>query len=117
MSENYTVYAIRCRKTKRMYIGRTKQMTEERVKAHLTLLRSNKHTSKLMQEDYNQYGEDTFEYYELEKGVTFQDRNKECFYMDRYKTCDPKYGYNRQDNHNRAKGCIKKVKGMPEIPN
>ena len=57
MNDNYTIYAIRCKETKKMYIGRTRQETEERVKAHLTLLRSNKHTSKLMQEDYNKYGE------------------------------------------------------------
>jgi hypothetical protein len=116
MNDCYTIYAIRCKATKRMYIGRTKQSTEERIKSHLTLLRSNKHTSKLMQEDYNKYGEDNFEYYELETGLKFEDRNKECFYMDRYKTCNPKYGYNRQDNHNRAKGCIPKAKGLPDIP-
>lgn len=114
--DNYTIYAIRCKETKRIYIGRTRQPTEERVKAHLTLLRGKKHTSKLMQEDYNKYGEDSFEYYELETNVTFQNRSKEWFYMDKYKTCNPKYGYNRQDNHNRAKGCIKKINGIPEMP-
>lgn len=116
MSDCYTIYAIKCKETKRMYIGRTKQSTEERIKAHLTLLRSKKHTNKLMQEDYNQYGEDNFEYYELEKEVSFKDRNRECFYMDKYKTCNSKYGYNTRDNHSRARGSIQIIKGMPEIP-
>lgn len=112
----YTIYAIKCIETKRMYIGRTRQPVEERIKAHLTLLRSKKHTNKLMQEDYNRYGEDTFEYYELEIGIEFKDRSREVFYMDKYKTCNSKYGYNTNDNHSRAKGCIKKIQGMPEIP-
>lgn len=115
MEHTYTIYAIRCKANGRMYIGRTKQLTEERIKAHLTLLRSKKHTNKLMQEDYNKYGEDNFEYYELETGLTFENRNKECFYMDKYKTCDSRYGYNTRDNHSRAKGIIKIIKGLPEF--
>lgn len=115
MNDIYTIYAIRCKNTKKLYIGRTKQTTEERIKEHLTLLRSKKHTNKLMQNDYIQYGEDGFEYYELETGLAFKDRNRECFYMDKYKTCNPKYGYNTKDNHSRAKE-IKIIKGTPDFP-
>lgn len=114
MEYAYTIYAIRCKTNGRMYIGRTRQLLEERVKAHLTLLRSGKHTNKLMQEDYKKYGEDNFQCYELETGLTFEDRNKECFYMDKYKTCNNKYGYNTRDNHNRAKGIIEIIKRLPE---
>ena len=114
MEYAYTIYAIRCKTNGRMYIGRTRQLLEERVKAHLTLLRAGKHTNKLMQEDYKKYGEDNFQCYELETGLTFEDRNKECFYMDKYKTCNSKYGYNTRDNHSRAKGTIEIIKGLPE---
>lgn len=117
MDKLFTIYAIQCKTTKRMYIGRTQVAVEERVKAHLTLLRSNKHTSKLFQEEYNKYGEDDFIYYILEEAIPYQDRFKECEYMDKYKTCNPKYGYNRQDNHSRARGCIKKAQGIPDVPN
>lgn len=51
---------------------------------------------------------------ERETGLTFEDRNRECFYMDKYKTCDSKYGYNTKDNHSRAKGTIEIIKGLPE---
>lgn len=110
----YKIYAIRCKENKKMYIGRTKQETEERIKAHLTLLRKGKHTSKLMQEDFKKYGEEKFEYYELETGLTFQDRDREHFYMDKYKTCNSKYGYNTRDQHSR-KMEIKIIKGLPEL--
>lgn len=116
MNDTYTIYAIRCIDTKRIYIGRTKQPIEERIKAHLSLLRNKKHTNKLMQEDYSKYDEDRFEYYELETGIDFKDRNKECFYMDKYKTCDSRYGYNTRDNHSRSKGDIQIIKGLPEEP-
>ena len=99
-----------------MYIGRTQVDVEERIKAHLTLLRNKKHTSKLFQKEYDQYGESDFVYYILEEGISYENRFKECEYMDKYKTCNPKYGYNRQDNHGRARGCIKKAEGMPNIP-
>lgn len=113
----FTIYAIQCKTTKRMYIGRTQVEVEERIKAHLTLLRNNKHTSKLFQEEYNPYGEDEFVYYILEEGISYKNRFKECEYMDKYKTCNPRYGYNRQDNHSRARGCIKKAQGIPDVPN
>ena len=115
MNYCYTIYAIKSKTTQRIYVGRTRQQIEERIKAHLTLLRSKKHTNKLMQEDYNKYGEDDFEYYELETGLEYKDRNRECFYMDKYKTCDSRYGYNTRDNHSRAKGNIQIIKGLPEI--
>ena len=98
-----------------MYIGRTKQELIKRINGHLTLLRGGKHTNKVMQEDFNKYGEDAFEYYELESNVKFEDRSRESFYMDRYKTCDSKYGYNTKDNHSRARESIKIIKGQPDF--
>ena len=65
-------------------------------------------------EDYKKYGEDNFQCFELETNLTFENRNKECFYMDKYKTCNSKYGYNTRDNHSRAKGTIEIIKGLPE---
>lgn len=111
---NYKIYAIRCKTNKKMYIGRTKQETEERIKAHLTLLRGGKHTNKALQNDFKAYGEDDFEFYELETGIDFKDRDKECFYMDKFKTCDSRYGYNTKDNHSRARGPIQIIRGMPK---
>lgn len=111
----YKIYAIRCKENKKMYIGRTKQEIEERIKAHLQLLRRCKHSSKLMQEDFNKFGEDSFEFYELESGLTFQDRDREHFFMDMYKSCNSEYGYNVRDQHSRKKK-IKIIKGHPEAP-
>lgn len=46
------VYAIINRDNKRMYIGESSDM-RKRIKAHVNLLKSGKHTCKDMQEDYN----------------------------------------------------------------
>ena len=115
MGDKYIIYAIMCKDNKKIYIGRTKQHLEERIKAHLTLLRGGKHNSKEMQEDFKKYGEDHFEFYELETGVEFKDRNKEKFYMDKYKTYDSKYGYNTKDSYYKLKNEIKIIKGLPNV--
>lgn len=113
IGEKFTIYAIRCVNNKKMYIGRTKQILEERIKAHLTLLRSGKHSNKDMQEDYKKYGEDNFEFYELETDVEYKDKAKEKFYMDMYKTYNNEFGYNTKDSYYKAKGEIKIIKGLP----
>ena len=115
MDRVYTIYAIMCNSNKKMYIGRTSLSAEERIRAHLQLLRRGKHTNKKMQEDFKKYGEESFKYYELETDLSFKDRNRECFYMDKYKTCDSEYGYNTSDNHSRAKGNIEIIKGLPDV--
>ncbi len=112
----FTIYAIRCKENKKIYIGRTEQTTRERIIIHLRALRKNKHTNKIMQEDFNKYGENSFEFYELETGISFNNRDKEIDYMDLYKTCNEKYGYNTKDQHHR-KGTFEIIKGKPEIPN
>lgn len=82
---------------------------------HLRLLRHNKHTNKIMQSDFNKYGEKEFEYYEIEKNIPFEERDKETDYMDLYKSCNKKYGYNTRDQHH-VKMNFEVINGKPEIP-
>lgn len=112
----FTIYAIRCKENKKIYIGRTEKTVRERIILHLRSLKKNKHTNKAMQEDFNIFGEGAFEFYELETGITFENREKEADYMDLYKSCDEKYGYNTKDQHHR-KMVFEIIKGKPDMPN
>ena len=89
------VYAMQHRVTKKIYIGLTRNL-EERYKNHLCLLRNNKHHSKLMQEEYNEYGGE-YDVFILDKVETYSERHKEFEWMRHYKTKDKNYGYNGQD--------------------
>lgn len=100
-------------KTKRIYIGLTKDL-EGRLRAHLWSLRSGKHTNKLMLEDYEKYGED-YSFYVLEVITEHKDRIKEYEYQEEYKTKDPLYGYNHRDRGGVAEK-IRIKEGVPSIP-
>ena len=118
----HCIYAVQHNKTKRMYIGSTSNLPL-RYKGHITALRKKKHPSKLMQEDFDKYGEDYSVYMleEFEKpkekifayGTTFCSRYAvlEYKWMDKYDTVNS--GYNIQDHI--AKKHIKN-KGKFEFP-
>jgi len=52
----YSIYQITNNCTGRSYIGKTCEY-KHRFKQHLTLLKQGKHHSKLMQHDFDKYGE------------------------------------------------------------
>ena len=54
------VYSITCIATGRSYVGSSVNI-KRRYREHKLDLRRNKHPSKLMQEDYDQYGWEGFE--------------------------------------------------------
>ncbi len=60
-------------------------------------MKSGKHTSRIMTEDFRKYGKEGFEVYILEQGISYQERKKEYEYMKKYNSFDEKYGYNRGD--------------------
>ena len=94
MMKPISIYAIRCNPTGRLYIGMSKQV-EERIKQHLQDLRSGYHNSKLLREDYNNYGSEAFSFFVLEEGLSESEaRQREQDFMDEYNTRDPAFGYN-----------------------
>ena len=102
------IYAIRCKTSSRVYIGRTYRL-EARLKEHFSELRrgmktwyaaeEGRHISQF-QKDYNKYGEENFQVYILEKDVPPEKcKEREAFWIDEYHSADPRYGYNRYDEH------------------
>lgn len=100
------VYAIQHKATKKIYIGITNNL-ESRYKTHLSLLKHNKHSSPLMQEEYNRYG-GMYDVFILDEIRNFADRYKEYEWMRFYRTQDKRYGYNAQD-----KGRMDKTDRLP----
>ncbi len=101
------IYAIKHKVTKRIYIGSTSRGIEERYVNHLYLLRNGKHSSKLMQEDYDKYGEQ-YDVYRLGVIANATEKTKEYEAMIEHNTFDERYGYNQGDK----KKCRKIIRDM-----
>lgn len=88
------IYEIRNTKNNKMYIGSSKNI-EVRWKQHKSLLRSGKHHSQHLQYAWDKYGQGSFEFSELEPVPIQGDLFKvEQLWMDKFKSYNPKYGYN-----------------------
>ena len=104
-----TIYAIRCKHSGRVYIGRTYRL-KERIQEHFTELRrrqkvrynyGSKETNlSRFQKDYDKYGEEDFEVYILEEDVMPEHcKLREAYWIAQYNATNPLYGYNRYDEH------------------
>lgn len=103
----YTVYAIHHNPTGKNYVGVTCNL-QNRLYNHMLMLRNRKHSNRLMQDDYNLYGDD-YSFYELETGVEAKERlMAENRWIERLDSVDN--GYNRQESK-RIK--IHVTKGIP----
>ena len=110
------VYAIQHKITKKIYIG-ISNCLESRYSTHLSLLKHNKHSASLMQEEYNKYG-GLYDVFILDEIQNYSERYKEYEWMKLYNTQDPRYGYNSQDRGGKRKENNFPLKsGRPEPPN
>lgn len=112
----YTVYAIRCSKNGKMWVGVTSSLYT-RIRSHMSELRSGRHSCKEMLDDYRKFGENEFRVFKLAEGIMHEDRlTEESKYMDMYRTRESEFGYNTR--HRKPKECINKfmADGMPPLP-
>lgn len=96
------IYKITNILNNKVYIGQSISI-KNRWCNHKEKLRKNLHT-KHFQSSWNKYGEDCFIFEVLEE-CSIEDLNeKESFYIDKYKSINPEFGYNLvQDNVNRRR--------------
>ena len=83
------IYGIKNLTKNKWYVGQSIDI-EKRIRSHFSDLRRVKHTSKKLQEDYN--NGDTFVTVILEKCKTKELDKKEAYYMEKYNSM--KDGYN-----------------------
>ena len=97
------IYCIRNKINNKKYIGQTalKRGCKYRFLGHIELLKRNKHYNKNLQEDFNKYGMDNFEFIILDE-FTFTNKellkkvllDMEKFYINLWDTENDKKGYN-----------------------
>lgn len=90
------IYRITNLKNNKSYIGKTELSFGDRWDSHRALLRGNKHYNSALQEDWNRYGEENFEFAILEKVDSAERLNElEIKYISAFR--DREQGYNIHD--------------------
>lgn len=124
------IYAIRCSKTGRVYIGSTISL-ENRLNTHFRELKKREKRAilygengraegvtpegSIWQMDYDKYGRDAFDVYVLEENVPKDKREeRENYWMVQYKALYPEYGYNLVPEKKPPK--YKITPGLPPLP-
>lgn len=116
----YSIYAIRCTANGRIYIGCTSDV-QKRIHQHFLELRkyekiktSNVNKTKSgveWQEDFDKYGEESFESYLLEDNIPYSDKGaRENHWILEYGSFDPQKGYNTKVSRPQV---YKIIKGLP----
>lgn len=124
------IYAIRCKDNGRMYIGATANLTS-RINTHFRELMNREKRAverdsngrriggstpegSLWQRDFDKYGKESFEVYILEENVSKDVREeREDYWIRKYKSYEPEYGYNKRTER-LAK--VEIIKGLPPLP-
>ena len=88
------VYLIQCNKNGKNYIGSSKNI-KERWREHISCLRDKRHHSMKLQEDWDKFGEDQFEFHILVKTDYANAKKLEDEYIKKFKS--DKFGYNTDD--------------------
>lgn len=119
-----TIYAIRCKENGKVYIGRTQNL-ERRMKEHLSEFRKKQKDLKTMrsrpdrgfQSDFERYGENAFELYVLEDGVSPKEAvEREYFWIESYRSTEPEHGYNKQGRPQKYEALSRVMPGRPPVP-
>jgi hypothetical protein len=96
MEQNKTcgIYCIENLSTGQKYIGQSKNI-ENRIKNHITTLKHNNNSNKILQNSWNVSGQENFDVFILkefkEKDLDFFEK----FYIHEYKTIIEEFGFNR----------------------
>lgn len=88
------IYKITNLINNKVYIGSTKSW-DVRFKAHLSKLNGNYHINKHLQSAWNKYDEKNFKFEIIREVSENILRRAEQFYINKYQSLNPKYGYNK----------------------
>ena len=89
------IYGIRNKINNHVYIGKTSMNFGDRWDSHKSLLRNNKHFNNYLQNAWNKYGENNFEFIVVEECSNEQINERERYYIKLYR--DQGLSYNIAD--------------------
>lgn len=88
------IYSIKNKINGKIYIGQTQDI-DKRWNQHINNLNKNKHINIYLQNAWNKYGQDNFDFNVIEITNTKIELNdKESYYIKLYKSNNSEYGYN-----------------------
>lgn len=93
------IYAIKNKLNNKIYIGQSINI-ENRWYGHKTSLRHNKHGNKHLQNSWNKYGEDNFDFIVLEECLEDELNEKEVYWISKLGGCDSDDLYNHRAGGN-----------------
>lgn len=89
------IYCIKNKIDNKRYIGRDKKaLLKRRWYAHISKLRKNNHTNAYLQNAWNKYGKENFEFSILEICDSNELNEREIYYISFYKSNNTDFGYN-----------------------
>lgn len=92
------IYKIVCTVNNKVYIGQTTDYNK-RIKNHMRELKGNRHSNKLLQEDFNRYGLTNFRFDIIEENINENDRLlRESYWMNYYGGTNSELIYNVKGN-------------------
>jgi hypothetical protein len=93
---NSGIYRILNIKNNKSYIGSSIKLKDRQYK-HFWMLSKNIHDNFYLQKSYNKYGSEFFTFEILEVCDESTLVEKENFYIKKYNSCDPIFGYNQAE--------------------
>lgn len=109
------IYRITCNKNAKNYIGVSKDI-KKRWYQHVNMLKNKTHHSTKLQEDYNKYGEDVFEFRIIIKEDYGEAKRLEDKYIEKYQSdingynCQSKLSNYRDRDSMRCKQILEYIK-------
>lgn len=90
------IYMIKNKVNNKVYIGQAEDI-KTRWRWHKSMLNSNAHTNKHLQNSWNKYGKDNFEFTIIEQPFLALLTEKEDFWIKHYNSLNPKFGFNLRE--------------------
>ena len=97
------IYCIENKTNGKKYIGRGNTI-EKRYAKHKLRLKRGTHTNKHLQDAWNKYGEENFEFYILEECQAEYLNEREIYFISFYKSLDSDFVYNKTAGGNGSNG-------------